>query len=82
VRKLDHGRMVMVERIADLLGERENRERRTGIEGRPGDGIDALAGGSLPADPARAGIGQARAVEQIPDGSGVVEVGEDRGQER
>ena len=72
----------VVEGVADAVGEVEDGRRPAGIERGPGDAFQAPAPGPFPADPTEPRIGQRRPVEEVPDHAGIVEVGEDLGEDR
>ena len=82
VGELNDRGVLVVERVADPLGEVQNGRRPAGIEGGAGDPLQASAPGPFPADPTEPWIGEGSAVEEIPDHAGVVEVGEDLGEDR
>ena len=65
--KLDHGRVIVVESLADLLVERENRLGPPGVERWTCNAVDAGTPSPLPADAAGGRIGQRRAVKERPD---------------
>ena len=74
--------VIVIHRVADLVGHLQDRAGGAGVERHVGHRVDARAFMALPADPARAGIGERCAIKQVPEHAAVATLDEQLGQKR